>query len=59
LGSKIDARKLDLKAVRDQKYEDLRAELIDARLEQIEREPVLIKIGILSTPAGRRRTMHL
>lgn len=45
--TQIDARKIDLKAVREQKYEDLRDGLIEARLEQIGRESVLVKIDLL------------
>jgi hypothetical protein len=45
--NQIDARKIELKAVREQKYEDLRDGLIQMRLEQIERESVLVKIDLL------------
>jgi hypothetical protein len=43
----IDARKVDLKTVREQSYEDLRDGLIQARVDQIERESVLVKIDLL------------
>jgi hypothetical protein len=45
--AQIDARKIDLKAVREQKYEDLRDGVIEARLEHIGRESVLVKIDLL------------
>jgi hypothetical protein len=45
--TQIDARKIELKAVREQKYEDLRDGMIEARLEQIGRESVLVKIDLL------------
>jgi hypothetical protein len=43
----VDARKIDLKSVRERSYEDLRDGLIQARVDQIERESVLIKIDLL------------
>jgi hypothetical protein len=45
--NQIDARKVDLKTVREQKYEDLRDGLIQARLDQIERESIFVKIDLL------------
>lgn len=43
----IDARKIDLRLVRERSYEDLRDGLIQARVDQIERESVLVKIDLL------------
>jgi len=44
---KVDAKKVDLKSVRERSYDDLRDELIRARIDQIERESVLTKIDLL------------
>ena len=43
----VDAKKIDLKSVREQSYEELRDGLIKARIDQIERESVLTKIDLL------------
>lgn len=45
--AQVDARKIDLKSVREQSYEDLRDGLIQARVDQIERESLLTKIDLL------------
>jgi len=45
--SLIDAKKVDLRTMREQKYEAIRAELIEAKLNQLERESLITKIDLL------------
>jgi len=43
----IDAKKIDVKAVREKKYEDIRGEMIQAKLEQLGRESLMVKVDLL------------
>jgi hypothetical protein len=43
----IDAKKIDIKTMREKKYEDIRKELIQAKLDQLGRESLLVKIDLL------------
>jgi hypothetical protein len=46
-GSMLDDKKISVKDAQTKKYEDIRAELIEARLNQIGRESLLTKIDLL------------